>query len=50
MRLLLSLLIIAVIIFLLIAPFMPTIRAFFNKKGKDLDRQFGGDQDEDDRL
>lgn len=50
MRFILSVLILTIIIVIIIAPMMPVIRTFFKKKVRDLDRQFGGDQDEEDRL
>lgn len=49
-RLIISLLLVVILIMVVISPFMPMIRSFFSKKVDDLDKQYGGNEDEDGRL
>lgn len=46
MRFLLSFLFILIVIFLLISPFMPSIRQFFSKKVEDFDEYYGDPEEE----
>lgn len=51
MRLIASFVILAIIVFIIVAPSIPTIQRFIKKKKRDLNRQFDDKhQDEDERL